>query len=205
MKKTLLTASLLLSCMSLALAQGGPKKPAASPRQVVVQDFATSKITIDYSRPGVKGRTIFGDHEAYGKVWRTGANAVTTIDFGQDVQLEGHPVKAGKYALFTIPTASSWTIILNKDVQNWGTEYKKEDDVLRFEVPSYPMPFKVETLTINLDSLRDNSAILYIIWENTYVPIHLTTSGGTASQAPSAAPLSRERLWAARAVPPGDR
>jgi hypothetical protein len=141
---------------------------------VITQDFALSHITIDYSRPGVKDRTIFGGLVPYGKVWRTGANAVTTIEFGQDVQLEGHDVKAGKYALYTIPTAGSWTIILNKDIKNWGTQYGQSDDVLRFTVPSYQFPIRAETFTINIDSIRDTSAIIYMIWDHTYVPIHVT-------------------------------
>lgn len=175
MKKFLLTAFAVLCCMSLAFGQGG-KKPAASPHQVLTQDFAQSHITIDYSRPGVKDRTIFGQHEPYGKVWRTGANAVTTLEFGQDVKLDGHLVKAGKYALYTIPTADEWTIILNKDVDVWGTKYVEADDVLRFKVQSVPLDFKIETLTINVDNIRDTSCTLYIAWENTYVPIEVTTA-----------------------------
>lgn len=164
-----------LFCSTTIFAQG-VKTPAPSPHQVLTQDFGLSKITIDYSRPGVKGRTIFGEQTPYGKEWRTGANAVTTIEFGQDVKLEGHEVKAGKYALYSIPDRDKWTIILNKDIKNWGTEYKEADDVLRFDVPSYHIPEKIETFTINIDSLRDSSAIIYLLWENTYVPIHVTTN-----------------------------
>lgn len=151
------------------------KTPAPSPHQVVTQDFGLSRITIDYSRPGVKGRTIFGDLVPYGKEWRTGANGVTTVAFGADVELEGHDVKAGKYALYTIPGPHDWTIILNKDVKNWGTQYNEKDDVLRFQVSSYQLPFPIETLTINVDALRDSTAVLYLIWDHTYVPIKMTT------------------------------
>lgn len=173
-KIALLSLAALFFCS--ALWAQGVKMPAASPHQVLTQDFALSKITIDYSRPGVKDRTVFGDLVPYGKEWRTGANAVTTIEFGQDVKLEGHEVKAGKYALYTIPNPEEWTIILNKDIKNWGTEYTESDDVLRFNVPSYQVPVSVETFTIDIDSLRDSSAIIYMIWEHTYVPIHVTTN-----------------------------
>lgn len=157
--------------------------PAPSPHQVVKQDFALSSITIDYSRPGVKGRRIFGGLVPYGREWRTGANAVTTLQFGQDVRLEGHLVRAGKYALYTVPNPDHWTIMLNKDVKSWGTEYHSKDDVLRFNVPSYRVPVSVETFTINVDSLRDSSAVLYMIWDHTYVPIDVTANIDTTIMA----------------------
>ncbi len=175
MKKLSLTSLFLFLCATVVFAQG-PKKPAPSPHQVITQDFALSHITVDYSRPGVKGRTVFGGLVPYNKVWRTGANAVTTLDFGKDVKLEGHEVKAGKYALYTIPTENEWTIILNKDVKNWGTEYKEADDVLRFKVSPIHVNIPIETFTINFDQLRDTSAVMYLIWDHTYVPIKITTS-----------------------------
>lgn len=194
MKPKLAVLVMVLSCTTL-FAQG-QKAPAPSPHQVVTQDFAQSQIVIDYSRPGVKGRTVFGGIVPYGKEWRTGANAVTTITFGQDIKLEGKDVKAGKYALYSIPTADNWTIILNKDVKNWGTEYSQADDVLRVSVPSYKLPVSVETFTLNIDSIRNGAAILYILWEHTYVPIHITaaTAGQSAHNAvqPSAEGLSQD-------------
>src|SRR5690625_2074051 len=149
MKKIFLIALAIFSCLNLAFAQKA-KKPAASPHQVVKQDFALSQITIDYSRPGVKDRKIFGGLVPYNKAWRTGANAVTTVEFGLDVTLEGNLVKAGKYTLYTIPGADEWTIILNKDIDTWGLEYAQADDVLRFQVKPIPLPFKIETFTINV-------------------------------------------------------
>lgn len=177
MKKLFLTAFAALCCLNLAFGQMSekPDKPAASPHQVVKQAFALSHITIDYSRPGVKGREIFGGLVPYDKVWRTGANAVTTIEFGLDVKLNGHLVKAGKYAVYTIPTAGDWTIILNKDIDVWGTEYAKSDDVVRFQATPVPLSFSIETFTINIDKIRDNSCILYLAWDQTYVPIEVTT------------------------------
>lgn len=175
MKKLSLSALLLLLCTTFVFAQNS-KKPQASPHQVVNQAFALSHITVDYSRPGMKDRTVFGGLVPYGTVWRTGANAVTTVDFGKDVKLNGHDVKAGKYALYTIPSKGDWTIILNKDVKNWGTEYSQSDDVLKFKATPQQLPFPVETFTINFDQVRDASATMYLLWDRTYVPIKITTT-----------------------------
>lgn len=175
MKKFFLTPLFVLLFSTVVFGQN-QKKPAASPHQIVTQDFALSKITVDYCRPGVKGRTIFGELVPYNKVWRTGANAVTTIDFEKDVKLEGHAVKAGKYAVYSIPSENEWTIILNKDVKNWGLDYKEADDVLRFKVSPEYLPFQVETFTINFDQIKDTSAVLYLVWDHTYVPIRISTS-----------------------------
>lgn len=175
MLKPIMITTLMLAVCSQTLFAQGVKTPAPSPHQVITQDFGLSQITIDYCRPSMKGRTIFGGLVPYDQEWRTGANAVTTIDFGQDVELDGNPVKAGKYALYTIPSEGEWTIILNKDIKNWGTQYTQSDDVLRFKVNTQQLPFQIETFTINLDNLRDSTATLYMIWENTYVPIQITT------------------------------
>ncbi len=173
MKRILPVALLLLTVVSASYAQN-INMPAPSPHQVLKQDFALSSITIDYSRPGVKGRTIFGDLVPYGKVWRTGANAVTTIEFGENVKVEGHNVPAGKYAIYTIPGENEWTIILNNDVKNWGTEYKGGDDFLRFTVPSFQIGEAVETFTIQVDGIRNDSATVYFLWDHTYVPFSVT-------------------------------
>lgn len=174
MLKPIVIAASFVAFFSQPLFAQGVKTPAASPHQVLTQDFGLSKITVDYSRPGVKDRTIFGGLVPYNQEWRTGANAVTTIDFGQDVELEGHPVKAGKYALYTIPTEGDWTIILNKDIKNWGTQYDAKDNVLSFKVTSQQMPIRIETFTINFDDVRDSTCTMYMVWDNTYVPIEIT-------------------------------
>lgn len=173
MKKLFFLTLPLLAAAVFAQAQN-IKMPAPSPHQALKQDFALSYIAIDYSRPGVKGRTIFGDLVPYGKVWRTGANAVTTIEFGENVKVEGHDVPAGKYAVYTIPGENEWTIIFNNDVKNWGTEYKGGDDFLRFTVPSYQISEQVETFTIQVDSITNTSAVVYILWDHTYVPFRVT-------------------------------
>src|SRR5688572_28080625 len=124
------------------------KMPAPSPAQTIKQDFGLSSIELAYSRPSMKGRKIFGDLVPYGQMWRTGANAPTRIKFGDDVTIGGQAVKAGEYAIFTIPNENEWEIILNKVVDKGLDEYKKEEDVARFKVKPTAMPAPVETFTM---------------------------------------------------------
>ncbi len=165
----------LLSFSSIAFSQE-INTPWPSPTCKVEQSFGLSTVTIDYSRPGVKGRKIFGGLVPYGKIWRTGANFSTKIKFSKDVKLEGNDVKAGEYALYTIPGETEWTVMLYNDLTLGGNvaNYKTENELLRFTVPAIKMSETVESFTINLDDLRDDSATLYIIWESTYVPMKLT-------------------------------
>lgn len=118
MKKFILTLA-LGGVFSLANAQSY-NVPMASPRHSIQQQFSVSSISIDYGRPAVKGRKIFGELVPYGKVWRAGANSSTKISFGQNVIFGGKDLKAGTYGLFIIPQPTQWTIILNKDSQSWG-------------------------------------------------------------------------------------
>ena len=147
------------------------KTPAPSPAQTVKQAFALSEITIDYSRPSVKGRTIFGDVVPFGKVWRTGANGSTKITFGEDVKVEGNDVKAGTYAIYSVPDKDMWEIMLYKDLTMGGdvSSYKKEDEVLRFKVKSSALAANVETFTINVADVTPSKANIEIQWEKTRV------------------------------------
>ncbi|HNB24486.1 MAG TPA: DUF2911 domain-containing protein, partial [Candidatus Melainabacteria bacterium] len=95
--------------------------PAASPPCTLKQRVGLTDVEINYSRPGVKGREIFGSMIPYGKVWRTGANAATKLTFSTDVKLNGHEIPAGSYALVTIPDKDEWTVIINKGSDQWGT------------------------------------------------------------------------------------
>ena len=153
------------------------KVPAPSPLQTVKQNFALGDVTIEYSRPSVKGRVIFGDVVPFGKIWRTGANATTKITFSDDVKLEGNDVKAGTYGLYTVPNKDSWDIMLYKDLTLGGdvAEYKQENEVLRFKVKPTVLNGKVETLTINLGDITSNTANIELLWENTLVDIKLVT------------------------------
>jgi hypothetical protein len=110
----------------------------------------TANITITYGRPYKKGRAIFGSLIPYGKTYRCGADEPTILTFAKDVQLAGHPVKAGKYSLFSVPNATSWTIILNSNTTMWGTEHDKhaDQDVVKFDVPVIALSTPVEQLTM---------------------------------------------------------
>jgi hypothetical protein len=151
--------------------------PAPSPLQTVTQKFGLGEVTLEYSRPAVKGRTIFGEVVPYGKIWRTGANATTKITFTDDVKLEGNAVKAGTYGLYTIPNKDSWEIMLYKDLALNGNvaEYKTENEVLRFKVKTMKIPMKMESLMINFGDVAPTAATLTLLWENTVVPIKMTT------------------------------
>ena len=142
------------------------KVPAASPAQTVKQAFALSDITIEYARPSAKGRVV-----SFGTIWRTGANASTKITFGEDVKVEGNDVKAGTYALYSIPNKDSWELMLYKDLTLGGdvASYKKENEVLRFTVKPTALTEKVETFQINVQDITASSANIELIWEKTRV------------------------------------
>jgi hypothetical protein len=153
-----------------------PRIPEASPTQTIIQDFGLGKITITYSRPAVKGRVIFGGINPYGQVWRTGANAATTIAFTENVLIEGHSVPAGTYALFSIPEKNEWTIILNKTAKQWGAySYKEDADLLRFKVKPICLAEKRESFTIQFADETTHSSNLYLVWDHTAVAIKLNT------------------------------
>jgi hypothetical protein len=150
--------------------------PAASQHSVVKQRVGLTDVEVDYSRPNKNGREIFGGLVPYGKLWRTGANAVTKIKFSQPVTLGGKKIPAGEYALFTIPTADEWTIIVSKDakLQSW-TDYKQENDAARFTAKPEAIPDTIETFTIELGDVKGASATLNFLWDKTRVPVKLTT------------------------------
>jgi hypothetical protein len=133
-------------------------------------------VSAEYSRPGVKGRKIFGGLVPYGEVWRTGANTATKITFSTDVSFGGTAVPPGDYALFTIPGPSEWTVILNRVSGQWGSyAYDEKKDAARVKVKPVAMPDLLETMTIALTDLRDESAMLTIAWEKTRVSVKIET------------------------------
>ena len=150
--------------------------PAVSPKQAVEQQFSVSKISIEYGRPAVKGRKIFGELVPFGQVWRTGANEATKITFGQDVVFGGQKVKKGTYALYVIPQEKEWKIILNKGVNNWGAySYDAKDDVVSTTVPIKKMNEKMERFTINFEDITDEKLNLVFEWDKTRadVPVEI--------------------------------
>jgi hypothetical protein len=148
--------------------------PMASPAATVKQRVGLTDIEIEYSRPGAKGRKILGGLVPYGEVWRTGANTATKVTFGSDVKLEGTPVPAGSYALYTIPGETEWTFILSKVTGQWGSySYDKKDDLLRAKAKPAAIHDLQETMTISLEDVRDDRATLTITWEKTRVGVKI--------------------------------
>ena len=168
MKRLLITALLAISVSAYSQFT----LPAASPRQNVEQQFSMSKITVDYGRPGVKGRKIFGDLVPYNKVWRAGANGATKITFAQPVNFGGKTVPAGSYGLFVIPTEKEWKVILNKDAQQWGAyAYDEKLNVTEISVPVQKLSEKQEWFGIELNPVDDNSVDLVVKWDQTKVTV----------------------------------
>lgn len=153
------------------------KIPAKSSGQRIEQDFGLGEISIKYYRPNTNGRKIFGGMEPYGAVWRTGANNATVITLTDTIQLEGHIIAPGAYSLFSIPNTNEWTIILNKNINQWGAyTYDEKQDVLRFKVKPIRLEHKVETLTIQFADVYEENCLLQIQWENTGINLRLKTN-----------------------------
>lgn len=174
MKKIIL--SLFVVAMSY-ISNAQIETPQPSPFQKTEQKVGLTDITIEYSRPGMKGRTIFGDLVPFGEVWRTGANANTKITFSTDVTIEGTAVKKGTYAIYTKPNKDSWEVMLYADATNWGKPRKWDDTKVAATVIAkvYEVPMKIETFTITFDDLTNSSAMLGIMWENTYAAFSIET------------------------------
>jgi tetratricopeptide (TPR) repeat protein len=168
----------LIACAmycSAAFSQGGLKVPAPSPATTIKQEFALSNVEINYSRPGIKGRKIFGDLVPYGKVWRTGANAATTITFGEEVTIGGKKVPAGKYGLLTIPEQGEWTIIISKQTDVTSpSNYKESEDVVRIKAAAEELPFPVESFMIVFDKITPTSMDAVILWDRVAVAFPIT-------------------------------
>lgn len=158
--------SLMFAVMALILSVGAiaqDKKPASPPAKAE-GTIDGVKVTVDYSQPSAKGRKIMGELVPYGKVWRTGANATTAIEFSGDVKVEGKAVAKGKYGLYTIPGESEWTIIINKVATGSPYDYSDKQDVVRVAVKPGKAKSFVETFTI---AVEKNNVVLS--WENTSV------------------------------------
>ncbi len=170
MKKVVLLVALLLSSLTF---QSQIVTPQPSPKCFLNQMVGLTDVEIEYSRPGVKGRNVFGNLVPFGKVWRTGANSNSTISFSEDVVIDGKTLKKGKYALFTLPKVESWEVIFYSKTDNWGNpEVWNESDVaLRASVVPQMLNRNVENLTIDINNLDNNFGYLNISWEKTLVSL----------------------------------
>ncbi|MBO6607540.1 DUF2911 domain-containing protein [Psychroserpens sp.] len=174
MKKLLLAFAI---CAMTFNANAQIQTPQPSPAAKLTQKVGLTDITVEYSRPGVKGRTIFGGLEPWGTVWRTGANKNTTITFSDDVTFAGQDVKAGSYAIFTkLNSAKEWDVMLYSDTNNWGVPREWDDSkvVATAKVNVMEIPFNVETFAIDINNITDNGGSLELIWEKSYAAIPFT-------------------------------
>ncbi len=173
MKKIILFA---IGISMMAISEAQLKTPAPSPAQTVKQEFGLSTVELSYSRPGVRGRKIFGDLVPFGNVWRTGANSATTISFGDDVTIGGTKVPAGKYGLLTIPEKKNWTIIISKQTDVTSpAAYKPESDVVRITAPVKKLKNGAESFSISFEDIKSTSLNLVIIWDKSSVTLPITT------------------------------
>ncbi len=163
------------------------KMPAASPTQTLSQDFGLGKIEIVYSRPSLKGRSVFGTGSLlapFGEVWRTGANGATKLTFSDPVTIGDKTIPAGSYGLFTIPGKTEWTIIINTNSKGWGSfDYKQAEDIVRFKVAPQATGTSTETFTISIDNITAQTATISLNWGKTKVNIPISTDIKTTVRA----------------------
>ncbi len=174
MKKFTIACGTMLATITM---NAQVQMPAASPSQTIKQDFGIGSIEINYSRPGAKGRNVFGGLESYGKIWRTGANTATRIKLTEPVELGGKKVDTGTYALYTVPGAEMWEVIINKGINNWGIDgYKESEDVVRFKVAPVKLKKIVETFTIQFENMKPDRCDLVLMWDKTSITIPVTAN-----------------------------
>ena len=166
--------SLLVFAMALTISvQAQINTPAPSPAAKLEQKVGLTDVSVDYSRPSMRGRTIFGDLVPYDKLWRTGANGYTLVTFSNDVKIDGQDVKAGTYSIFTKPGKENWEVFFYTDTQGGGTPAEWDDAkvVAKTTAKVWPVEAPIETFTISIDDLSSTGASLGMMWEKAYVPV----------------------------------
>src|SRR5699024_7745829 len=170
--KHYLSALLFSGFLTFSVAAQEFQMPAPSPSLKIEQDFSTTFIKLEYSRPSVKERKVFGDLIPFDEVWRTGANSTTQITFGETVEIAGREVKPGTYTLYTIPGEKEWTVILNTDLDNWGADgYNKRKNVLETKIPVKTLKEQQETFSLTVEDMTKNSANLTLSWADVKIEI----------------------------------
>jgi len=157
---------LLLTAMSISAQQQDKSKRPSPPGTADVTFADGKKVTIDYSRPSVKGRKIDGGLIPHDEVWRTGANEATSLKTDTDLVIGGTAVPAGSYTLYSWRTENSWKLIINKQTGQWGTNYDQSQDLARVDMKVGRPPSTVEQFTMNFDKTGGDSATLNLNWEN---------------------------------------
>jgi tetratricopeptide (TPR) repeat protein len=191
----------ILFTVSLLLGFAQVKMPAPSPTQFIKQDFGLSSIELTYSRPALKGRNVFGTVVLFDSLWRTGANAATKIKFNDPVEILGHKVDSGSYAIYTIPHKNGeWTFILNKGYNNSGVSgYNESEDVLRETIKSNKTVSKIESFTMQFSNVKPESCDLTLMWDNLAlnVPIKVNIKDKIRAQLEAALASDKKPYWQA--------
>ncbi|MBT8268786.1 MAG: DUF2911 domain-containing protein [Flavobacteriaceae bacterium] len=167
---------LLMLCLVFTFSftvNGQIETPAPSPFQKIEQVVGLTDVHLEYSRPAMRGRVIFGDLVPFGKVWRTGANSRTKITFGDDVTVGGQKLEAGSYGILTIPQADSWEVIFYSEADGGGAPAQLDEEKIaaRVKATTVAMPMNIDSFTISFDDLTSSSAVLGFMWEKTYVGV----------------------------------
>lgn len=176
----------VLCFVALAVsAQAQIKTPAPSPSATIMQTVGLTDVTVEYSRPSAKGRTIFGKDALVpnGKIWRTGANSVTQVTFSDDVMIEGKELKAGKYGVLTMPGAKTWAVHFYTFEKSSWSSYKDATPALAVSVSPKRSAHTTESFTISIDNLTSDGATMNIAWANTVVPVSISTASDKAVMA----------------------
>lgn len=187
-------AAVMLSALGAVPAGAALRTPRPSPDATLKQTVGITDLTLTYSRPGVKGREVWGKLVPYGKPWRTGANEATTITTSTDVTVNGLPLPKGKYSFFTIPTVGAWTLVFSRQQEQWGAfDYDSTQDALRVTLAPEPADFQ-EWMGFEFDSLTAQSARVSLRWEKLRVPFKVV-----ANTPELVLVLAREGIAAAKA------
>ncbi|TAH07554.1 MAG: DUF2911 domain-containing protein [Sphingobacteriia bacterium] len=176
MKKIMIAAAILCSLTGMAQI----KMPAPSSTQKISQDFGLGKIELTYSRPNIKGRVLLKENSELaplGQLWRAGANAATRLNFSDKVMMGGKLLDTGSYVLYIVPAKETWEIVINKGLNNWGTDgYKESEDVVRFKVKTMKTAMAAESLTMQFANIQPESCELHIMWGTTAVSVPMSTN-----------------------------
>ncbi len=156
---------------AIVVAQGN--KPASPPGDATLKFDDGKTVSIQYNRPSMRGRKIFGGLVPYNEVWRTGANAATSLKTDIALTVGGANVPAGNYTLYTLPGATSWKLIINKQTGQWGTEYNRAQDLVRVDMKVGQLSTPLEQFTISFDKTGGNSAILKLEWDTTAASVEV--------------------------------
>jgi hypothetical protein len=178
---TLCVTALALGCHAQSKQeqpqQQEAKQPLSPPGEASVKFDDGKTVTIKYSRPSVRGRKIFGELVPYDKVWRTGANAATSLSTDADLIIGTTKVPAGNYTLYTLPDKNGWKLIINKQTGQSGTQYDESQDLTRVDMNVSQLPSPVEQFTISLDKTGPDAATLKMQWENTAASVNIKEAG----------------------------